>query len=370
MDKKRIGIIGATGSVGTAGVEVVHANENLFETVFVTAHCNEAKLKNAKEKLNAKYALLTSKEGSYQEIIDIINSENVDIVLFAAAGVSCVKLVYDIVHNGTHIALANKESIVTAGRLIIDEAKSKDVKILPVDSEHSAIFQCLMGQRKQYVSKITLTASGGPFRYRPNDAFEYVNITEALKHPNWLMGAKITIDSATMMNKGLELIEARYLFDMEPEKLDVIIHPESIVHSYITFTDGSTIAQMGKPDMKTPIAVALGYPERICSLVEPVDMFSQQKLTFLKPDMEKFRCLNTAINVLKSNSNALMTAMNAANEEAVKAFLKGNISFNDISYVIDDVLSKADITDAQNISEAEENIIKYQKFASDVISKH
>ena len=226
-----------------------------------------------------------------------------------------------------------------------------------------------MGQRKQYVSKITLTASGGPFRYRPGDAFEYINISEALKHPNWLMGSKITIDSATMINKGLELIEARYLFDMEPDKLDVIIHPESIVHSYITFTDGSTIAQMGKPDMKTPIAVALGYPERICSLVEPVDMFTQKSLTFLKPDLEKFKCLKIAMDVLQKDSNALMTAMNAANEESVKSFLKGSIAFQDIPYVIEDVLAKADITDAQNILEAEENIIKYQKFAAEIISK-
>lgn len=367
--KKRVAIIGATGSVGSAGVEVVKANSDIFETLLLTAHSNEKGLLKAKEILNAKHTILTSKENSHNDIINIINDEQIDIVLFAAAGVSCVKLVYDIVHNGTHIALANKESIVTAGKLIIEEAKNKGVKILPVDSEHSAIFQCLMGQRKQYVSKITLTASGGPFRYRPSDAFEYINISEALKHPNWLMGSKITIDSATMINKGLELIEARYLFDMEPDKLDVIIHPESIVHSYITFTDGSTIAQMGKPDMKTPIAVALGYPERICSLVEPVDMFTQKSLTFLKPDLEKFKCLKIAMDVLQKDSNALMTAMNAANEESVKSFLKGSIAFQDIPYVIEDVLAKADITDAQNILEAEENIIKYQKFAAEIISK-
>ena len=367
--KKRVAIIGATGSVGSAGVEVVKANSDIFETLLLTAHSNEKGLLKAKEILNAKHTILTSKENSHNDIINIINDEQIDIVLFAAAGVSCVKLVYDIVHNSTHIALANKESIVTAGKLIIEEAKNKGVKILPVDSEHSAIFQCLMGQRKQYVSKITLTASGGPFRYRPGDAFEYINISEALKHPNWLMGSKITIDSATMINKGLELIEARYLFDMEPDKLDVIIHPESIVHSYITFTDGSTIAQMGKPDMKTPIAVALGYPERICSLVEPVDMFAQKSLTFLKPDLEKFKCLKIAMDVLQKDSNALMTAMNAANEESVKSFLKGSIAFQDIPYVIEDVLAKADITDAQNILEAEENIIKYQKFAAEIISK-
>ena len=242
MNKKKIGIIGVTGSVGSSGVEVVAANSDLFETVFVTAHQNVQGLEKVKTLLNAKYAVLTSSPNSHNQILDIINKEMVDIVLFAAAGVSVVRLVYDIVKNGTHIALANKESIVTAGSLIISEAKNNGAKILPVDSEHSAIFQCLLGQRKQHVSKITLTASGGPFRYRPKEAFDYINKEEALKHPNWSMGSKITIDSASMMNKGLELIEARFLFDMKSEKLDVIIHPESIVHSYITFTDGSTIA--------------------------------------------------------------------------------------------------------------------------------
>ena len=202
------------------------------------------------------------------------------------------------------------------------------------------------------------------------DAFEYVNINEALKHPNWLMGSKITIDSATMINKGLELIEARFLFDIEPCKLDVIIHPESIVHSYITFIDGSTIAQLGLPNMKTPIAFALGYPERIISQVEPINLFEQKSLTFLKPDLEKFRCLKIAKEVLEKDSNDLMAAMNAANEEAVKAFLKGKIAFKDISYVIEDVISKADVKDAQNILEAEENIKKYQIFASEFLAKY
>ena len=370
MNKKKIGIIGVTGSVGSSGVEVVKANSDLFETVFVTAHQNENGLEKAKNMLNAKYTVLTSQKDSHKKILDIINEEMVDIVLFAAAGVSVVRLVYDIVKNGTHIALANKESIVTAGSLIIKEAKNNGAKILPVDSEHSAVFQCLTGQRKQFVSKITLTASGGPFRYRPKEAFDYIQLEEALKHPNWSMGAKITIDSASMMNKGLELIEARYLFDMDPEKLDVVIHPESIVHSYITFTDGSTIAQLGVPDMKTPIAVALGYPDRINSTVNPVNMWEQKSLTFFKPDLEKFRCLKIAKEVLEKDSNALMTAMNAANEEAVKAFLKGKIAFKDISYVIEDVITKADVTDAQNILEAEENIKKSQVFASEFLAKY
>ncbi len=369
MNKKKIGIIGVTGSVGSSGVEVVKANSDLFETVFVAAHQNENGLEKAKNMLNAKYAVLTSQKDSHKKILDIINEEMVDIVLFAAAGVSVVRLVYDIVKNGTHIALANKESIVTAGSLIIKEAKNNGAKILPVDSEHSAVFQCLTGQRKQFVSKITLTASGGPFRYRPKEAFDYIQLEEALKHPNWSMGAKITIDSASMMNKGLELIEARYLFDMDPEKLNVVIHPESIVHSYITFTDGSTIAQLGVPDMKTPIAVALGYPDRINSTVNPVNMWEQKSLTFFKPDLEKFKCLKIATDVLKTGSNALMTAMNAANEQAVYAFLKNKIHFKDIPNVIQEVLDKVDVQDANSIDEAEENIIKYQKFAENITGR-
>lgn len=369
MNKKKIGIIGVTGSVGSSGVEVVSANSDLFETVFVTAHQNVQGLEIAKNLLNAKYAVLTSSPESHNQILDIIKKEMVDIVLFAAAGVSVVRLVYDIVKSGTHIALANKESIVTAGSLIISEAKNNGAKILPVDSEHSAIFQCLLGQRKQYVSKITLTASGGPFRYRPKEAFDYIIKEEALKHPNWSMGSKITIDSASMMNKGLELIEARFLFDIEPEKLDVIIHPESIVHSYITFTDGSTIAQLGVPDMKTPIAVALGYPDRINSTVNPVNMWEQTSLTFFKPDLQKFKCLKIAMDVLKTDSNALMTAMNAANEQAVYAFLKEKIVFKDIPNVIEEVLGKVDIQDAKTIDEAEENIIKYQKAAEEITGR-
>lgn len=369
MNKKKIGIIGVTGSVGSSGVKVVSANSDLFETVFVTAHKNVQGLENAKNLLNAKYTVLTSSPDSHRQILDIINKEMVDIVLFAAAGVSVVRLVYDIVKNGTHIALANKESIVTAGNLIINEAKNNGAKILPVDSEHSAIFQCLLGQQKQYVSKITLTASGGPFRYRPKEAFDYINKEEALKHPNWSMGSKITVDSASMMNKGLELIEARFLFDIESEKLDVVIHPESIIHSYITFTDGSTIAQLGMPDMKTPIAVALGYPDRINSTVNSVNMWEQKSLTFFKPDLHKFKCLKIAIDVLKTDSNALMTAMNAANEQAVYAFLKEKIMFKDIPNIIEEILGKVDIKNAETIDEAEENIIKCQKAAKEITKK-
>lgn len=356
--KKRIGIIGATGSVGSQAVEVLLNNKDIFEPVFVTAHSNISSLDNIKANLGAKHSIITDKSGSWNDIINIINDESVDLVLFSASGVEVVKLVYDIVRNGTNIALANKESIVTAGSIIMDEAKSRGVKVIPVDSEHSAVFQCLSGQKKQYVDSITLTSSGGPFRKRPGDAFDYIHLQEAMKHPSWNMGSKITVDSATMMNKGLELIEAKYLFDVDGDKLDAVIHPECIVHSFVTFSDGVSIAQMGLPDMKAPISFALGYPERINSCVKPADLTKIGSLTFYKPDEDKFKCFKIAKEVLKSGSNGLMTAMNSANEVAVKSFLNGKINFNDISSVINEVLEKSDCKNAREISEAEENIKK------------
>ncbi len=367
MDKKKIGIIGVTGSVGSSGVQVVVANKDLFEVIFITAHNNIAGLEKAKNQLNAKYTILTSQQNSYKQIVNIIKNEKVDIVLFAASGVVATRLVYDIVKNGVNIALANKESIVSAGGLIMQEAKNNNAKILPVDSEHSAIFQCIQHHKKEYISQITLTASGGPFRYRPKEAFDYIEIEEALKHPNWNMGSKITIDSATMMNKGLELIEARFLFDIECSKLNAIIHPESIIHSYITFIDGSTLAQLGLPDMKTPIAVALGYPERINSIVQPVNLWQQKSLTFFKPDLEKFKCLKIAIDILKTDSNALMTALNIANEQAVYSFLQGKINFKDIANIIEKVINKVCLKDATTIEEVEENIVKCNEIVKNVI---
>lgn len=367
--KKRIGIIGATGSVGSQAVEVILGNSDLFETVFVTAHSRVDKLNEIKSRLGAKYSIITSDKSSWNDIINIINDESVDLVLFSASGVDVVGLVYKIVRNGTNIALANKESIVTAGAVIMEEAKSRGVKVIPVDSEHSAIFQCLSGQKKQYVDRITLTASGGPFRKRPGDAFDYVNIDEAMKHPSWSMGSKITVDSATMMNKGLELIEAKYLFDVESSKLEAVIHPECIIHSLVTFSDGVSIAQMGLPDMKTPISFALGYPERINSCVKSADLCSLGSLSFFKVDEEKFKCYKIAKDVLNSGSNGLMTAMNAANEVAVKAFLEGLIQFNDIWRVIDDVLSKTDCKNAREISEAEENIKKAAVLADETVKR-
>ncbi len=351
MPKKRIGIIGSTGSVGRQAVEVVLANRELFEVVFLTAHTNKPLLFRQTELLNASYGVITSESGD-GAITEILDGEQPDIVLHAAGGIGGVKPAYEIASRGIDMALANKESIVTAGEIILEAARESGSRIIPVDSEHSAIFQCLMGQRKKSLSSVTLTASGGPFWKRPGDAMDYVSMQEALHHPNWNMGRKISVDSATMMNKGLELIEARYLFDVEPDKLEVAVHPESIVHSFVTFKDGSTIAQLGRPDMRIPISFALGFPERIDSGVEPAELWKLGKLTFEKPDLKRFRCLDIAMKVLKEDSSPLMIAMNSANEAAVCAFLDNDISFSGIADVVEETVARTSFKNASTIEEA------------------
>lgn len=369
MEKQRIGIIGATGSVGMQACDVIGKNKNIFNTIFVTGHNNTDKLNEIKNSLNAKYTISTLEKDSNKRILDIIANEDIDLVLFAASGVEVLELIYKIISTGITVALANKESIVSAGEIIMQEAKNSGSKIIPVDSEHSAIFQCLNGQRKQYLNKITLTASGGPFRLRPYDTFDTITKEDAIKNPNWSMGNKITIDSATMMNKGLELIEARFLFDVEPSKLDVVVHPESIVHSFVSFIDGATIAQLGYPDMRTPIAVALAYPDRIESNVEICDLVQCGKLTFEKPDYDKFKCLKIAKDVLFENNNNLMTAMNVANEMAVFSFLKDKITFNNIPEIIEEVLNKTNGKNVREIHEVIENIKISKEITSEIMKK-
>lgn len=370
MAKKRIGIIGVTGSVGSQAAEVAALNSDLFEVVFVTAHTNKEKLAFYADKLKTCYNIITSEPGGVEMLNDVLKGEHPDIVLHAASGVEAVESVYYVVSNGINIALANKESIVTAGDIIKEAAESSGSKIVPVDSEHSAIFQCLRGHPKKYVDKIVLTASGGPFRKHSADSLSHIEPADALKHPNWSMGKKISVDSATMMNKGLELIEAKYLFDVEPEKLDVIIHPESIIHSYVSFIDGSVIAQMGLPSMKVPIAYALGFPERIESGIKPPDFQKIGTISFENPDLTRFKCLEIAKKVLNSRSNALMTAMNAANEVAVYCFLNHEISFTDIAKVVEIAVSECSLKNATEISEAAINNKQALVDARKIIAKY
>lgn len=344
---KNIGIIGSTGSIGTQTVDVILRNRHLFNVVFISCNSNIDTLRQQINLLSPKFAVVSSGKieekqigntrifSSKDDLSKIISSEELDIVVASSVGFSGFIPAYKAIEKGVDVALANKESIVTGGEILISLSKKSGSRIIPVDSEHSAIYQCLMGQKKEYLKSITLTASGGPFRKRPDDSLIYASVEETLRHPNWSMGAKITVDSATMMNKGLELIEARYLFDADASILKVLIHPESVVHSFVSFVDGSSIAQMGLPDMRTAISFALGFPERINSGVASLDLSRVAKLTFNEPDVKRYRCLGLAIDVLKTGSNILMTAMNAANETAVELFLKKCIKFTDIPELVE-----------------------------------
>jgi 1-deoxy-D-xylulose-5-phosphate reductoisomerase len=347
--KKKTAIVGSTGSVGRQALDVVGLNRNLFDVVLLSANSNKELLEEQASLFAGCRTCLTEK--GCGELVSILRDIDVELVLVAAVGAAGIIPAYETVKRGVTLALANKESIVAAGKIILGEAARTGAEVIPVDSEHSAIYQCLMGQNKSFVSKVVLTASGGAFRKTPRDALQYMGVGEALKHPNWSMGSKITVDSATMMNKGLELIEARYLFDISPELLEVVIHPQSIIHSAVSFIDGSMLAQMGLPDMRTPISLALGLPCRLESGVKQLDLCSVGRLDFYEPDFEKYRCLKTAISVLKKDLNGPMIIMNAANEIAVEHFLNETISFIEIAPVIDNVLDRLGAVQAETLEE-------------------
>jgi 1-deoxy-D-xylulose-5-phosphate reductoisomerase len=271
-------------------------------------------------------------------MIAAATADETDMVVAAIVGAAGLVPTAAAIKAGKDVALANKETLVTAGHLIMDMVVEHGVKLFPVDSEHSAVFQSIEGHRSEDITKLILTASGGPFRNTPLDKMATVTLADALNHPNWSMGKKITIDSATMMNKGLEVIEARWLFDVPPEKIDVNIHPQSIIHSMVEYVDGCVIAQLGMPDMKAPIAYALSYPERVSTGVKPLDLTEFSGLTFFKPDLHKFRCLQLAYDAL-SAGESMPAVMNAANEVAVEAFLNGLIGFLDIGRVIEQTMN-------------------------------
>jgi len=354
---KKIGIVGSTGSIGTQALDVVRQNPGMFKIVFLSCNDNIQLLKKQSEEFSPDYICTTGKNGAdgilcgIDSLINLIRNEELDMVILAAVGAAGIVPAFETVSMGIDLALANKESVVAAGPLLLSMARSTGSRIIPVDSEHSAIFQCLQGQKKDFLDKIVLTASGGAFRHTPVDALEFMGPEQALKHPNWSMGSKITVDSATMMNKGLELIEARYLFDVLPEKLDVVIHPQSVVHSYVTFKDGSMIAQMGGSDMRTPISYAMAYPDRIYSGVKPLDLTEISGLTFQKPDMEKYACLKLATEVLKKDKSVPMIVMNAANEIAVESFIQGKLGYMDIHRVIQGSLDSFESDEPKSISD-------------------
>lgn len=357
LTPKRIAILGSTGSIGTQALEVIDAHPDLFEVYALTANNNVTLLiqqaiyfqpamvviANDAHFFTLKNALRDYPIQVYSgmdAIAQVASMDIIDIVLTAMVGYSGLLPTLAAIEAGKRIALANKETLVVAGELMAEMLPKSNASIIPVDSEHSAIFQCLVGEPEQALEKIILTASGGPFRTKRKDQLKEVTKAEALRHPNWNMGAKITIDSATMMNKGFEVIEARWLFGLNPEQIDVVIHPESIIHSMVQFVDGTLKAQLGLPDMRLPIQYAFSYPNRIDSSWPRLDFSACKSLTFEQPDFEKFRNLALAFDALKKKGNA-PCVLNAANEVAVEAFLNDQINFVQISDMIEMTLQKA-----------------------------
>ena len=347
---KNIAILGSTGSIGTQALEVIEAHPDQFSLEVLTANNNADLLISQAIKFKPNSVVIAN-ETLYKQVFEVLDPydikvyagndsisqivelDSIDIVLGSLVGYSGLIPTINAIKKGKDIALANKETLVVAGDLVTKLAIKHNVRILPVDSEHSAIFQCLAGEPNK-IEKIYLTASGGPFRQLSYEALQVVTKQQALKHPNWDMGAKVTIDSATLMNKGLEVIEAKWLFELEPEQIEVVVHPQSIVHSAVQFTDGSIKAQMGLPDMKLPIQYAFSYPYRLQTQFPRFSFFDYPALTFEKPDISKFKNLNIAFEALKKGGNA-PCVMNAANEIAVQAFLEEKISFIGITSLIE-----------------------------------
>jgi len=359
-DKKNIAILGSTGSIGTQALQVIGGNPNLFKAYVLTAQSNADLLITQALQFDPAYAVICDKS-KYQYVKDslknttvkvlagidavteIVTHPDIHIVLTAMVGFAGLEPTIAAIKAGKDIALANKETLVVAGELITELAQKNNVKILPVDSEHSAIFQCLAGEENNTIEKIILTASGGPFRGKNLDFLAHVMREDALKHPNWVMGAKITIDSASLMNKGLEVIEAKWLFGLETEQIDVIVHPQSIIHSMVQFEDGSIKAQMGLPDMKLPIQYAFSYPNRLKNTFKRFNFTDYPNLTFEKADTKTFRNLAIAFEALKQGGN-MPCIINAANEIAVKGFLNNHVGFLAMSDVIETCMQKISFT--------------------------
>lgn len=354
--KKQIAILGSTGSIGTQALEVISEHSNLFEVEVLTANNNSKLLIEQAIKFKPNTVVIANEEkykevdealfklgikvfAGQQSLEEVVELENIDVVLTALVGYSGLKPTIRAIKAKKTIALANKETLVVAGDLITKLCLENGVKIYPVDSEHSAIFQCLVGETYNPIEKIYLTASGGPFRGRLRNDLLNITKAQALKHPNWEMGAKITIDSASLMNKGLEVIEAKWLFDLKAEQIDVVVHPQSIIHSAVQFEDGSIKAQLGVPDMKLPIQYALGFPERLKNTFKRFSFMDYPNLTFEKPDLETFRNLQLAYNAMHKGGN-MPCILNAANEIAVAAFLKDKIGFLNMSDLIADCMEK------------------------------
>ncbi|MEI6765002.1 MAG: 1-deoxy-D-xylulose-5-phosphate reductoisomerase [Bacteroidota bacterium] len=381
--KRRIAILGSTGSIGRQALDVIRTHGEHFEAEVLTAN-NNAQLLIEQALEFSPNAVVIADESAYsmvkealephdikvfageEALASIVEMETIDLVLAAIVGFAGLKSTMHAIESGKQLALANKESLVVAGDLITALAREKAVNIYPVDSEHSAIFQCLAGEFHNPVEKIYLTASGGPFYGKTGLELENTTSAEALNHPKWNMGNKITIDSATLMNKGLEVIEARWLFNLKPSQIEVVVHPQSIIHSMVQFCDGSVKAQMGIPDMKLPIQYAFSYPARLKTDTPRIDFGMHSGLTFGKPDTETFRCLALAYEALNTGGN-VPCIMNAANEIAVSAFLDGQLGFNEIPGIIEQCMQKITFIAKPGMNEYSDTDREARLVAADLI---
>lgn len=379
---KKISILGATGSIGIQTLDVVRKSKDKLKIIGVTANSSVEKMKNIIEEFKPKYVAMMNKEASEEienycrdnnyniEVLagieglnKIASLDEIDIVVTSVVGMIGLEPTMEAIKAGKDIALANKETLVVAGELVMNFAKEKGVKILPVDSEHSAIFQSLRGNDLDTLKKIILTASGGPFRGKKKEDLENITVEEALNHPNWSMGRKISIDSATLMNKGLEVIEAHHLFNCNYKDIQVVVHPQSVIHSMVEYKDASIIAQLGSADMRLPIQYALNYPNRLQEVAKSIDFYEISKLTFEKPDMDTFKCLKLAYEA-GERGGLVPTVLNGANEACVELFLNRKIKFLQIAEIIEEALKyfeeeyKKDLN-LENIIELDKKVKNY-----------
>ncbi|MDD6733937.1 MAG: 1-deoxy-D-xylulose-5-phosphate reductoisomerase [Lachnospiraceae bacterium] len=381
MEKKRIIILGSTGSIGTQTLEIVREYPEL-EVVGLAAGSSVEQMEKQIREFHPKFAVMWTEKAAndlallvkdldvkimcgMDGLLEMTSDPDYDCLVTAIVGMIGIRPTIAAIENGKDIALANKETLVTAGHIIMNLAKEKGVSILPVDSEHSAIFQSLQGQNKSRLEKIILTASGGPFRGKTKDELKDMKAEDALKHPNWSMGKKITIDSATLVNKGLEVMEAKWLFDVNLDQIEVVVHPQSILHSAVQYVDGGIIGQMGVPDMKLPIQYALFYPDRYPMNTKRVDLFALQSLTFERPDTETFSGLKLAYRALE-NGGSMPTVYNAANELSVAKFLQGDIRFLQIAEIIEASMKQHKVVENPSVDE----ILNAEAETYDYINTH
>lgn len=381
---KKISLFGSTGSIGEQVLDVVSANSDLFEIVTLSCRKDTDKLLKQIESFHPKAVGVVDHRAAAKMahlipdqvklftgdlgLVEMLSEYQSDIVFNAVVGFAGLKVTVSSVKQGRVIALANKESLVAGGEMVINLIQSSATQLIPVDSEHSAIFQCLKGEDPAEIERIIITASGGPFRGYTTEQLRNVTLKETLAHPTWRMGKRVTVDSATLMNKGLEVIEARYLFGVDPKQIEVVIHPQSIIHSMVEFLDGSVLAHLGRTDMRIPIQYALSHPERLPSGLKSLDFAAVKELSFEKPDLTAFPCLGIALEALEEGGT-MPCIMNAADEVAVGAFLDGVIGFHRIPEVISTVMGKIEPKKYEGFEELEEIDILARKYAEEMISK-